>query len=67
MTINRYAAEIIVEDDETNDVAATVKMVDFGGATVTIDRVTNAREWREISAQVLGALLDMKLDGDDTE
>ena len=64
MTITRYPAEIIVEYPEDNEVAAKVSMFDSGGATVTIDRLTNAREWREISEQVLAALLEMRLDGD---
>ena len=64
--ITRYPAEIIVEYPEDNEVAAKVSMVDSGGATVKIDLVTNAREWREISDHVLAALLEMRLDGDVT-
>lgn len=67
MTITRYPSEIIVEDSEGNGDIAKVGMVDGSCATVTIYRDTNAREWKEISAQVLAALLDMQLDGDDRE
>lgn len=66
MTINRYPSEIIViDEDDENATVCTVKLVDACAATVLIDRATNAREWKEISAQVLAALLDMGLDGDD--
>jgi hypothetical protein len=64
MTITRYPALVIIEDTELREEVAQVKIEDGSAATVTVKCVTNAREWQAISEQILGALLDMRLEGD---
>jgi hypothetical protein len=64
-SIGRYPLKICVEDRETNEILARVTMLDSGGAQVTIDTVTNARNWAPIAEQVRQALMDMGLDGDE--
>lgn len=65
MSITRYPALVIIEDDELREEVAQVKMEDGAAATVTVNCATNAREWASISEQIRGALLDMRLDGDE--
>ena len=62
MTITRYPAMIVIED-ETGELAI-VTMDDGTCARVEIKSVVNAAGWPELSEQILGALLDMRLDGD---
>jgi hypothetical protein len=63
--IARYPLKICFEDRETNEILAMVTMLDSGGAQVTIEIVTNARNWAPIAEQVLQALMDMGLDCDE--
>ena len=67
MTITRYPALVIIEDTEMREELAQVKIEDGVCATVTVSCVTNAREWAVISEQIRGALLDMRLEGDERE
>ena len=64
MTITRHPAMIVIED-ETGELAI-VTMDDGATALVEIKSVVNAAGWPELSKQILGALLDMRLDGDVT-
>lgn len=64
MTITRYPAMIVIED-ETGELAV-VTMDDGACALVEIKSVINAAGWTELSEQILGALHDMRLDGDVT-
>jgi DNA-binding NtrC family response regulator len=67
MTITRYPALVIIEDTELREEVAQVKMEDGGCATVTVSCATNAHEWAAISEQIRGALLDMRLEGDERD
>ena len=66
MTITRYPALVIIEDDADHEELAQVRIEDDGAALVTVNRVTTAREWVAISGQIHAALLDMRLKGDAT-
>lgn len=63
MAITRYPAMIVIED-ETGELAI-VTMDDGATAKVEIKTVINAAGWPELSEQILGALQDMRLDGDE--
>lgn len=68
MTITQYASEIILCDEANgNERVCTIKLMDGSSATVTMSRVTNAREWKQISDNVFCALRDMNLEGDDRD
>ena len=54
---------MIVIEDETGELAI-VTMDDGACARVEIKSVINAAGWPELSEQILGALRDMRLDGD---
>ena len=66
MTIARFPSQIVIEDlDDLTELA--VPTLDAGApARVERKRDVNAAEWPELSEQILGALLDMRLDGDVT-
>ena len=64
MTITRYPSQIVIEDQDDNTELAVVTMDDGACARVEIKSVINAAGWPELSEQILGALLDMRLDGD---
>ena len=63
MSITRYPAMIVIED-ECGELAI-ITMDDGTCARVEIKSVTNSAGWPELSAQILGALQDMRLEGDD--
>lgn len=65
MSITRYPNLVIIEDEELREEVAQVKMENGAAATVTVNCETNARKWAAISDQILGALRDMRLEGDD--
>lgn len=64
MTITRYPAMIVIEDQDDNTELAIVTMDDGATARVEIKSPINAAGWPELSDQILGALQDMRLDGD---
>ena len=64
MTITRYPSQIVIEDQDDNTELAVVTMDDGTCARVEIKSVINAAGWPELSEQILGALLEMRLDGD---
>ena len=67
MTIARYPSQIVIEDQDDNSELAVITMDDGACARVEIKGVVNAAGWPELSEQILGALRDMRLDGDDRE
>ena len=64
MTITRFPSQIVIEDEDDNTELAVVTMDDGATARVDIKTVINAAGWPELSEQILGALRDMRLDGD---
>ena len=64
MTINRYPSQIVIEDQDDNTELAVITMDDGATARVEIKTVVNAAGWPELSEQILGALHDMRLEGD---
>lgn len=66
MTIARFPSQIVIEDLDDLTELAVITMDDGATARVEIKSVVNAAGWPELSEQILGALLDMRLDGDVT-
>lgn len=66
MTITRYPSQIVIEDQDDNSELAVITMDDGATARVEIKSPINAAGWSELSEQILGALLEMRLDGDVT-
>lgn len=64
MTIARYPSQIVIEDLDDLTELAVITMDDGTTARVEIKTAINAAGWPELSEQILGALLDMRLDGD---
>ena len=62
--MTRYPAMIVIEDEAGE--LAIVTMDDGATARVEIKTVVNAAGWYELSDQILGALRDMRLDGDES-
>ena len=60
--MTRYPSQIVVED-ECGELAV-ITMDDGATARVEIKSPINAAGWPELSDQILGALHDMRLDGD---
>lgn len=66
MTIARFPSQIVIEDLDDLTELAVITMDDGACAQVEIKSVVNAAGWPELSEQILGALLEMRLDGDVT-
>lgn len=66
MTIARYPSQIVIEDLDDLTELAVITMDDGACARVEIKSPINAAGWSELSEQILGALRDMRLDGDVT-
>ena len=64
MTIARFPSQIVIEDLDDLTELAVITMDDGTCARVEIKSVVNAAGWPELSEQFLGALRDMRLDGD---
>lgn len=64
MTMTRYPAMIVIEDEIGE--LAVVTMDDGATARVEIKTVINAAGWPELSDHILGALRDMRLEGDES-
>ena len=65
MTIARFPSQIVIEDQDDSTELAVITMDDGATARVEIKSPINAAGWPELSEQILGALRDMRLDGDD--
>ena len=64
MSIARFPSQIVVEDTDDRTELAVITMDDGATALVEIKSPINAAGWPELSEQILGALRDMRLDGD---
>jgi hypothetical protein len=64
MSIARFPSQIVIEDSDDNTELAIVTMDDGAAALVEIKSSVSAACWPELSEQILGALRDMRLDGD---
>lgn len=67
MTIARFPSQIVIEDLDDLTELAVITMDDGATARVEIKSPINAAGWPELSEQILGALHDMRLDGDVTD
>lgn len=66
MSCARFHSQIVIEDQDDLTELAIVTMDDGATARVEIKSPINAAGWPELSEQILGALRDMRLDGDVT-
>lgn len=64
MNIARFPSQIVIEDQDDNTELAVITMYDEATAHINIKSPINAAGWPELSEQILGALRDMRLDGD---
>lgn len=64
MSITRFPGQIVIEDLDDLTELAVITMDDGATARVEIKSVVNAAGWPELSEQILGALREMRLDGD---
>lgn len=64
MSIARFPSQIVIEDSDCLTELAIVTMYDSATALVEIKSAVSAACWPELSEQILGALRDMRLEGD---
>lgn len=64
MTYTNHVTQVEIYSDDKK-LAARVDCVDEGAATVEIKTVTNGADWIKLSAAILEALKEMRLEGDE--